>query len=281
MAEERDLRIQELETLVAQQRAIIEELELAQSASDLQSLKEEVEQLRAIIEAQEEALADQKGIIANQSSLLDELSGQLTRATAMPACIEEEEDEVPSPCDTGSRASNGPSSVPASMRASHHAASGQRGSRPTGGPTRAGGPPGATDVARAGIDRRRAGAPSAAVSRNTGGHSAQRSQREQLLAQKLLNRVGTSSAASVEHVRAPRPNSAGLGRNGTTPRARSLNATPDRGSSGGSQHSARGPSPSCSPDAAQGYHASSGMGVPSRKSGGPLPPALPLLRQEA
>lgn len=287
---------------MAQQRARIEELELLQSSSDAQSLREEVEQLHAIIEAQEEALSDQKSIIASQSSLLDELSGQLTRSTALsilPTSVEEEEDLPPSPSSTslsgtGSRASTGPSSA-----TGHHAASGPR-PRQSGVPVS--GRPGAghsgVDVGRGGVPQRRAGAPPAAVTRSNGATSGaarsiggstpstqnSRSQREQLLAQKLLNRVGTSSAASVEHPRAPRPNSnygrqETFARNGATPRARSLNATPDRGSSGGS--SARGPSPTRSPDVSQGYHPSASMGPPSRKLGGPLPPALPLLRQEA
>jgi hypothetical protein len=101
-----------------------------------------------------------------------------------------------------------------------------------------------------------------------------RSHREQLLSQKLLqqNRVGSFAAATVEHPRAPRPNSAGL-RTGATPRARS---STERGSSGGSGHSARGPSPNRSPEVAEGYQPSV-----SKKGSSPFPPSLPLLRQEA
>lgn len=291
--DERDLRIAELEALVAQQRAQIEELQLGQQdGGEMQSLREEVEMLKSIVEAQEEALTDQKGIISSQSGLIDELSGQGSSSRATPLKGVEEAPLSPGSGGSPSRASTGHSGG----RADGYAASGPRAS---GGPTGqrssrvGGGPPGGArpsgDVARVGgPDRgvRRAGAPPAAAARTTPGGSQgsqnARSQREQLLAQKLLNRVGTSSTQSVEHTRgearAPRPNSA-LGRNSTTPRSRSLNA--DGRSTGGSQTSTRGPSPSRSPDSANGYQPSAGTGVPTRKVGGPLPPALPLLRQEA
>merc|ERR1740130_1996098 len=119
--------------------------------------------------------------------------------------------------------------------------------------------------------------------RSQGGLDALRgSQREQALAQKLISRgpgtVTSGSAfagsASVEHPRAPRPTSGGVRRTGATPRARSWT---ERGSSGGS-NGARGPSPTRSPDEkGQGYQPSAN-GV-NRRPGGPLPPALPLLRQ--
>lgn len=319
--------------MVEQQRAKIEELELGQSAQNVRAMKEEVDMLRAIIEAQEEALNDQKGIIGNQSTLIDDLSAAMNaqRSSTPPAVLEDVE-EIDSPSGagdqcmlTGSSMSTGvpahnltgSSSTSSGVPAHHQAASG--GPRVRGPPPLGGGSGGMgrdrpsgerpsgdrPSASNTGADppaqqRRRpregAAPPSAPGARgpgpgtqmpggsqsNQGGPDARSRHREQLLAQKLLNRVGTTSPASAEHpqMRAPRPNPE-MARGATT-RARSLT---DRGSSGGSVHSARGPSPNRSPEKEQGYTPSASMGgTPSRKLGGPhgpLPPALPLLRQEA
>lgn len=305
--------------MVEQQRAKIEELESGQAAQNVRALKEEVDMLRAIVEAQEEALNDQKGIISNQSALIDDLSAAMNgQERSTPPAVLEDVEEVDSPSgagdqcmltgssmqsmSTGVPAHNltGSSSTSSGVPAHHQAAS--------GGP-RVRGPPGGGS---AGIGRDRPSADPPAQQRRRpregaappaapggrgpgpgmqmaggnpkpqGGPDERSRHREQLLAQKMLNRVGTTSPASAEHpqMRAPRPNPE-LAK-GAGARARSLT---DRGSSGGSVHSARGPSPNRSPEKEQGYTPSASMGgTPSRKLGGPhgpLPPALPLLRQEA
>merc|ERR1712070_710709 len=177
---------------------------------------------------------EQKAVIANQSSLLDELGSHLSRQ-AMPAPIQEvDETDKPSLISAGPRS-------PASATSTSSCASTQ-GSRASRGGGNGGSDSGMTQ-------RRRREAPVPGGARSGGGNPS----------------------INAAHARAPRPNSAGLGRGGTTPRARSLS---ERGNSG---HSARGPSPTRSPDSGNGYHQ-----VSSRKPvGAPLPPALPQLRQEA
>lgn len=73
--QERDQRIAELEAMVEHQNAIIERLEAQNSGDDLQ-------ELQAIIEAQEAALNDQRSVIASQSALIDELNGHLQEQLA-------------------------------------------------------------------------------------------------------------------------------------------------------------------------------------------------------
>mmetsp|Transcript_40263 Transcript_40263/g.113856 ORF Transcript_40263/g.113856 Transcript_40263/m.113856 type:complete len:241 (+) Transcript_40263:72-794(+) len=88
--EDRDLRIQELEAIVEQQRAKIEHLEALSS-------QEELAQLQEIIEAQEAALTDQRRIIENQSALLEELNVHMQTSRAMPLA---ETPEYPPELDT-------------------------------------------------------------------------------------------------------------------------------------------------------------------------------------
>jgi type II secretory pathway pseudopilin PulG len=268
---EHDLRVQELETLVAQQRLRIEELE----ATDAATVQAEVEQLRSIIEAQEEAMSDQKDIIASQSKLLDELSGHLAKQsnlgdTATSAISDDAEADGSRNSPQAPRTPTGGSSAPSLVGASaHHQTTGARVSRGSGGAGRSSAvaAPSCADPSSAAPRRRQGPAP---AGRGAGGMYSganTRSQREQLLAQKLLNRVGTSSTTTVDP-RAPRPNSA-LGRGGATPRARSWT---ERGSGSAPASSGRGPSPTRTPDSTQSSI--------SKKSGGPLPPALPVLRQD-
>lgn len=68
LLEDEDPRILALEALVEEQQARIAQLEAAE---------EEVRQLQELVEAQESALNDQRQIMANQSTLVDELNGQL------------------------------------------------------------------------------------------------------------------------------------------------------------------------------------------------------------
>mmetsp|Transcript_78897 Transcript_78897/g.150136 ORF Transcript_78897/g.150136 Transcript_78897/m.150136 type:complete len:302 (+) Transcript_78897:118-1023(+) len=289
---ERDQRIAQLEMLVVEQESKIRRLEATHGGGgggNADELQEEVQQLRAIVEAQEEAIREQGSIIATQSGLLDELNGHLSRQTDAPSSapiaespLEEEDDDddvVVTPTSSappapvaGSRAAGGSASmsslrVPPSAAGSHAQGAGMRGSRTSA----AGSEPSGGRRRREGVggmgQRQAATHPGTHPTGNAASmlHNA-RDHREQLLAQKLLKRHGNSSTTAVEHPRAPRPNSA-LGRgSGATPRARSWTER-----SGNNHYSARGPSPTRGTEAQ----------LHSKKSGGPLPPALPLLRQEA
>lgn len=78
-------RITELEALVQEQQRTIQELSEAVAASD-------VEELQAILEAQESALEEQRTVIASQSGLIDELNMAL-QAQLKAAELREAEDE--------------------------------------------------------------------------------------------------------------------------------------------------------------------------------------------
>lgn len=295
---ERDVRIAQLESMVVEQQEKIEQLQASLGAGENgDSLQDEVVQLRAIVEAQEEALADQRSIIASQSGLLDELNNhlQLQSSSAISEnAIEEDDEAVVTPTGSSAGAAAGSRSAGSTATASVSTAGGSASmSSLRATPSGAGGAPASAQGAgprvsrtsgtgsEPGPRRRREGLGQRQAATHPGGSSTgrgnnadrlnnARSHREQLLAQKLLSRQGNSSTTAVEHPRAPRPNSA-LGRgSGATPRARSWT---ERSGASGTTHSARGPSPTRGTEASGGLHA--------RKSGGPLPPALPLLRQEA
>lgn len=221
-------------------------------------------------------MADQKRIISSQSSLLDDLSGHLNRSSPMLSDdIEEEEVSRGSPSmprtPPGSSApvlSGGPSNQQRSSRGSG-----------VGGVSR-------SSVASMQTSNRRnlapagRGAPSVSQSVNSGSHTSlnARSQQREQLSQKLHSRAGANTSSTVQHPRAPRPNSAG-GR-GATPRARSW---AERGGGSAPASSARGPSPTRSPDSTHSsqYSQHAVATAISKKPGGPLPPALPLLRPDA
>lgn len=88
---ELDQCVAEFQAIISSQQKQIEELE---AQDGRKPLLEEIEQLRAIIEAQEEALNDQKEIIANQSSLIDELGSHLATQQSNNASLIEDVEEL-------------------------------------------------------------------------------------------------------------------------------------------------------------------------------------------
>eukprot|EP00928_Gymnodinium_smaydae_P091108 TRINITY_DN74811_c0_g1_i1.p1 TRINITY_DN74811_c0_g1~~TRINITY_DN74811_c0_g1_i1.p1 ORF type:complete len:205 (+),score=27.31 TRINITY_DN74811_c0_g1_i1:36-650(+) len=188
--EQRDARIAELEALIEDQRRKICTLE----GETIPHLEAEVCELRSIVDAQEEALNDQREIISNQSSLLDELNMHLQDSSSGLHAGVEQEGEVIDSLDDGR-------SLPPGANTKH----GVR-AYPLPGPHRR------TPPAQASDRRRRELPPNgrgSAYGVATGSNSARTSQlhREQLLAQRKLNRSAAMSAPS-DHIRAPRPNSA-------------------------------------------------------------------------
>eukprot|EP00933_Yihiella_yeosuensis_P040700 TRINITY_DN35057_c0_g1_i1.p1 TRINITY_DN35057_c0_g1~~TRINITY_DN35057_c0_g1_i1.p1 ORF type:complete len:327 (-),score=72.64 TRINITY_DN35057_c0_g1_i1:118-1098(-) len=91
--EEKDLKIAELERLLASKDALIRELQeqLEEAVQDAAATiamasggagAQEVEELHAILQAQEAAIQDQTKIMENQSQLIQDLNAQLQRAQA-------------------------------------------------------------------------------------------------------------------------------------------------------------------------------------------------------
>lgn len=125
---ELDQSVAELFAIVDSQRKQIEELEKGTGVKSLQELlsssEEEVEQLKAIIEAQEEALNDQREIIANQASLIDELGSHLSQTASIQASeIIEEVDTPPVSPVSGASPTNGQRLVGADPRTSYSTSS--------------------------------------------------------------------------------------------------------------------------------------------------------------
>mmetsp|Transcript_137466 Transcript_137466/g.383360 ORF Transcript_137466/g.383360 Transcript_137466/m.383360 type:complete len:345 (-) Transcript_137466:155-1189(-) len=255
----------ELEALAEQQGAQIARLEAEgrrRTAEGGEDPGDEAQQLRAIVEAQEAALDDQRQIIASQSSLIDELNGHVQ------AHISGHQYESSTP-RLGSLVD-----IPECTEM-----------RGDGGPVAGPPAPGATS-ARSSQRRRPAEAspPPAAPARSHATGLARRSHREQHLAQQKAFSMGSGHLhqQGARELPRPRPNSVLGGRSlggsggsssgsGGTPRARST-TTERLSSRGSSPQPVRGSSP----------HASSRQqpGMP-RRAGGPVPPTLPLLRQEA
>lgn len=276
----------ELEELVGKQRERIAQLEAAgrgvAANSAVDASREEIEQLQAIVEAQESALNDQRLVMASQSTLIDELNvrvqaqmmSQQYELITPRLALDEIPEYTPSCGPVGG------------------------GDRPIAlGGGAAGGSCGSLS-ARVSHRRRPAeGASPLAVAMRPSGHSGglgRRSHREQHFAQqKALSSAAGQALGSVAgqlreqtqtsraELPRPRPNSVlgsrsapaatgGASAGGaSTPRARS--STAERGYRTSSP-SGRGPSP----HAALRQH----PGMP-RRAGGPVPPSLPLLRQEA
>mmetsp|Transcript_44952 Transcript_44952/g.106747 ORF Transcript_44952/g.106747 Transcript_44952/m.106747 type:complete len:299 (+) Transcript_44952:95-991(+) len=220
--------------------------------------EEEVFQLRAIVEAQEAALVEQRQIIDSQSALISDLSVHLQPQLQQQA--------APLASSRSATPSRGPMPVEAEQPIlSSNAAAGR-------GPGR-----GAGQVNAA------AGRNVPSVTRTGGAAVAQRSPRieQQLLAQKRIARAG-GAESQAQRPRAelprPRPNSAFRNREGGVARSRSLTTDKDeRGSTGGSTgESAHTPAGS--------RHSPSTTALPRKVASGDrgmLPPSLPLLRQEA
>mmetsp|Transcript_74660 Transcript_74660/g.218837 ORF Transcript_74660/g.218837 Transcript_74660/m.218837 type:complete len:333 (+) Transcript_74660:70-1068(+) len=243
----------DLEALVEEQRGRISQLEAAAgrqpaAAAPGGAQSQEVLQLHALIEAQETAMDEQRQVIANQSSLIDELNGYVQSHLCGEAATP--------------RAGN-LSDIPECAKA-----------RGAAGPGPAG-PGGAAPIAAAArtAPRRKpndAGSPPPPVARSQGAGLSRRSLREQHLAQQREKDPPRPRPNSVLGGRPP-GGSAGSSANGSTPRARSTTA--DRlNSRCSSPQPARGSSPR-GPVRQQ-------SGIP-RRAGGPVPPSLPLLRQEA
>lgn len=264
---------EELEGLLEQQRTRIAQLEAlvetqGAPSGDGSSPQEELQHLRAIIEAQESALNDQRQVITSQSSLIDELSSNVQLQMAG----RQREPATPRPAphleDPGWNGADGAAAaaVPGS----------------TAGPLAA--------TSRCGARRRPmdgASPPPAAAVRGGGAAAlARRSHREQHLTQQKAFGGHQHSQSLRAELPRPRPNSVlggrtGLGANGTcggsgasggTPRARSTTAERLTSRAGSPRAAARGSSPRA------GLRQ---QGTVPRRAGGPVPPALPLLRQEA
>lgn len=225
--------------------------------------EEEKYKLMAIIEAQESALSDQRQVIASQSSLIDELGEhmqpRLSNRQREPATPRSSTAEEP-PTATGSGASAPGGAVGPSAGA--RGAARRR-------PNDAASPPAPNrDRAPVGSMRGASNSFSGALTRRT----------HQLTQQKVLGAAaGPHQQPQVRtDLPRPRPNSVlggrtGSGGSGGTPRARST--TIERQSSrGSSPPPVRGSSPSGAPRQPT---------MMPRRAGGPVPPALPLLRQEA
>lgn len=286
----------ELEELVAQQRERIRQLEATAAAGGTVGVSgDEVEELRALVEAQESALHEQRQVISNQSSLIDDLNEQLQAQMQCPVlqspCASPTRlalDEIPehTPTVVASRRGSGRESSSCGDRPIAVAGGAAAAGPPTGGslgkergpvgprrrPNDAPPPPpdGRSTVAN------RSGA-TAAHRGSSGGHSGGVSARR-------LHRDQHHQPVSQKDLPRPRPNSVLGGRAPSgghapsvvtaatcgTPRARS---TTDR-------QSYRASSPGCgrgvSPHAMR-QHA----GAIPRKNSGPAYSALPLLRQEA
>jgi len=249
-------REEELEALVELQLKHIAHLEASAESGHRDvggNSSDEVQELHAIIEAQEEALNDQRQVIQTQSSLIDELNSHIQsqisgqqRGAGLHSCAlaiipEADPSEPPMPSTPlicGTRQAAAVCDAP----------------------------------------RRRAAEVAAPLTvvgaRSLGGSRSQRAQ--QLVQHKAC--ASTRLQQGLCDLPRPRPNSvlggrAPGGHNGNrgTPRARST--TMDRLTSrGGSPPPMRSSSPRAAPRQ---------EGRMPRRTGGPLPPSLPLLRQEA
>jgi len=253
----------QLETLVDQQRERISQLEAevaVQRGGSPGRAKggqpEEVQKLLAIIEAQESALQDQQQVIASQSSLINDLNEHVN--------------------SRGSTRHREPV-TPRSAAAEEHLHATVPGAGPPAGargvprrrPNDAASPPAPYRERAPAGPMRGAGSSS---------FSGALTRRTQLAQQKALgSAAGHHQQAQVRaDLPRPRPNSVlggrtGSGGSGGTPRARST--TIERQSSrGSSPPPVRGSSPHAAPRQ---------PAMMPRRAGGPVPPALPLLRQEA
>lgn len=87
--DEAQRQVGELQETVKWQQARIAELESG----------DELHELRAIVDAQESAMDDQRGIIASQNSLIEELNSQLLSALSLPTS-QPEPQRLPTPPET-------------------------------------------------------------------------------------------------------------------------------------------------------------------------------------
>mmetsp|Transcript_115327 Transcript_115327/g.229860 ORF Transcript_115327/g.229860 Transcript_115327/m.229860 type:complete len:382 (-) Transcript_115327:155-1300(-) len=293
----------ELEELVAQQRERIRQLEAA--AEEVATTAEgtpgapgdEVVELRALVEAQESALHEQREVISNQSALIDDLNQQLQAQmlrsdlqspiqSPTRLALDEIPEHTPAVLDlrrgSGRESGDRPIAVAGGAAAGPPAGGSLGKERGPAGPRRRPNdapppPPSTHDTYGRSTVANRSGA-TAAHRGSSGGHSGgvsarrlHRDQHHQPVSQKDLPRPRPNSvlggrASSGGNAPSVAPSAAMCG----TPRARS---TTDRSS-------IRANSPGCgrgvSPHAMR-QHA----GAIPRKHSGPAYSALPLLRQEA
>mmetsp|Transcript_79364 Transcript_79364/g.220837 ORF Transcript_79364/g.220837 Transcript_79364/m.220837 type:complete len:307 (+) Transcript_79364:80-1000(+) len=276
--EDRDRRIAELEATVAHQRARIEKLEGSPSGPIRGSAVDtgeggEIDELRAIVEAQEAALNDQRRIIESQGGLLEELNAALQAQFAshaeQPSTLDAMDESPPTPSGRG---------APSSSR--------QGGQVPM--PLRSGAPGIASvpGVANSGMLQQQQQPLSARGRREQ--VSVRLSQHQQRLQQghrTEVPRPRPNSMCRSETALAPvLPRGSGGGhqsRSAPTPgiSAISQETTPrSHGDRRRGSGSASNPNGRRSPMDAHGRAGGAGL----RKDGGSsLPPALPLLRQEA
>lgn len=293
----------ELKELVAQQRERIRQLEpkvgeAATVGGGTPGVSgDEVDELRALVEAQESALHEQRHVISNQSALIDDLNEQLQAQMhhpdpqspiQSPACLAlgEISEHTPAVLDarrgSGRESGDRPIAVAGGAAAGPPAGGSLGKERGPAGPRRRPNnvpppPPSAHDTYGRSTVANRSGA-TAAHRGSSGGHSGgvsarcvHRDQHHQPVSQKGLPRPRPNSvlggrAASGGNVPSVAPSAAMCG----TPRARSTTDRPR----------VRAISPGCgrgvSPHAMR-QHA----GTIPRKSSGPAYSTMPLLRQEA
>lgn len=317
--DERERHIAQLEELVARQQTRIEHLEalLAEQGPPmndapevtgaLRANDEELSELRDIVEAQEQAINDQRQIISTQSTLIDELNASLQTqlrlsSISVPAAALPPQAPAVLPGTIGSSApaiGTSPRSGGESLASSCMADSIPEEPHSAGGRSSASAPsrsrsvrdddiPASSSVGASGSQRNRRTQGVSSSGRVGGVPMTARSHRDIMLEKQM--RQSQQQSPRVDSGR-PRPNSAYSRNNASTaPRARSWNSSEQRSGArapqqgqgqNGSGSNLRTASPTRAPGHGRAQGQAAGSQGASRKNSGRIPPALPMLRQEA